>query len=132
MSGEAHHLARAEEALAAAKSLRPEHPAWAVVPLFYSAMHLMHAQFDLDQLPEDQRHPTQHKSYRDPAAGFVVTWGTLDVVRVRYARPISSAYSSLFSASTSTRYSTPLKGDGARLWDDHRTISDYVLGSRSN
>lgn len=89
-------------------------------------MHLMHARFDHDQLPDDQRHPEQHKSYRDSATGRVIKWGTLDVVRSVYPRYISSAYSSLFSAGRAARYTGSLKGDGARLWADHKVISDYV------
>jgi hypothetical protein len=132
VSGEADHLIRSNEAFAAARLLRGAHPSWAVVPLFYSAMHLMHARFDLDQLSADQRHPGQHKSYRDPSTGQVAKWGTLDVVRTVYPRHISSAYSSLFSASTAARYSAPIKGDGARLWAEHQVISDFVVPPTSS
>lgn len=107
--------------------LRPEHPAWALVPLFYSAMHLMHAQFDRDYLPEGPRHPSGHVHRRTD--GQIVSWGTTDVVREHYQPVVSRAYSSLFQAGYSTRYSSPLKGDGQRLWDDYEVVRGFVLGS---
>lgn len=124
MSGENAHIARADEAIAAARALRVPHPAWALVPLFYSAMHLMHARFDADQLPTDRRHPDRHNSYRP--GGSIVAWGTTDVVRQHYSTTISRAYTSLVMAGHATRYSSPLRGNGDRLWQDYDVISRFV------
>lgn len=103
MSDQQTHLDLAVESYGIAVALRQHQPAWALVPLFYSAMHLMHARFDIDGIPDDQRHPDHHKSYRDPG-GAIVAWGTLDVVRDRYLPDVSSPYSQLFAASLSVRY----------------------------
>lgn len=119
----AFHRFRAAEALGAAQALRTDHPGWALVPLFYSGMHLMHARFDEDGLPPEKRHPDQHKSYRD--GGNIQTWGTLDVVRTEYSATLSRAYTSLFQASYATRYSSPLRGDGARMWADYDVIAGF-------
>jgi hypothetical protein len=122
------HRARAADALAlaVAQALRPGYPAWALVPLFYSAMHLMHARFDADGLPADQRHPQRHNSQRD-SSGIVIKWGTLDVVVMNYRPPVSRAYKSLFSASRVVRYDmAALPGDGARFWTEYQVISNVV------
>lgn len=124
MSDQKAHLKRAEESLDAAEALRSEHPAWSLVPLFYSALHLMHAKFDADGLPAEQRHPDQHKSYRE-GNGVIRIWGTLDVVRAYYLG-VSSAYSQLFSASLATRYGIPPRGDCSRLWDAYEVIHRKV------
>lgn len=121
MSAASFHRHRAREAFEAACVLREaEQSAWAVVPLFYSAMHAMHARFDEDELPEDMRHPDQHKSRRE--GGRILVWGTVDVVRSQYDGTVSRAYTSLFLAGWATRYSSPLVGDGARLWADYETL----------
>jgi hypothetical protein len=122
----AEHEARAAEALAAAQALRTSHPAWALVPLFYSAMHLMHAKFDVDALPAGQRHPELHRTQRD-ATGAPVRWGTLDVVVQQYPASVSRAYRSLFQASTAVRYGKlTIQGGGSRLWADYEIIKDFV------
>ena len=95
------------------------------MPLFYSALHLMHACFDRDQLPPDQRHPELHKSHRD-ANGQILKWGVLDVVRVHYSATVSTAYSSLYTASVATRYKQAPGGDCSRLWVDYEAISTFA------
>lgn len=126
MGRELDHRARAAEAMAAARVLRASHPSWALVPLFYSAMHLMHARFDADGLPPAQRHPIRHNSQRDDA-GAVLKWGTLDVVVAHYPRPISLAYKSLYSASRVVRYDmAALPGNGARFWAEHDVIDRFA------
>jgi hypothetical protein len=120
------HRARAADALVVAQALRPSHPAWALVPLFYSAMHLMHARFDTDMLPVDQRHPQRHNSQRD-STGNVVKWGTLDVVVMNYPPQVSRAYKSLFSASRAVRYDmAAVPGDGARFWTEYQVIGNFA------
>lgn len=126
MGREADHQACAAEALAVAKVLRATHPAWALVPLFYSAMHLMHARFDLDGLSQDQRHPVRHNSQRDQA-GNVVKWGTLDVVVLHYPRPISLSYKSLYAASRAVRYDmAAVPGNGDRFWSEYEVLAKLV------
>jgi len=120
------HQRSAAAAKAAAESLRVPHPGWALVPLFYSAMHLMHAKFDLDQLPDDMRHPSRHNSHRED--GVIAKWGTTDVVRQEYPSPVSRAYSSLLAAGHAARYNPePIRGDGARLWSDYAVIEGFAL-----
>lgn len=124
--GDCHfHQQRAREALTAAQALREAHPGWALVPLFYSAMHAMHYAFARDVLPSDRQHPEQHVSRRGHS-GEIMTWGTLEVVREHYPRGVSQAYSSLFSASLVARYSRPMQGDGARFWGDFDVIAHYI------
>lgn len=118
------HSSRAAEALVAAEALRADQPAWALVPLFYSAMHLMHARFDEDDLEDAKRHPGQHKSFRDHNGG-IVKWGNVDVVRSEYPAHVSRAYSALFSAGFATRYSSPPNGDGARMWDAYANLRTF-------
>lgn len=126
-TGEDHRTAAAN-AYAAATALRADHPEWAVVPLFYAAMHLLHAWLDeRANVPVDQRHPEQHTSYR--SGGQIIRWGTNDVV-ARWCPPaVSRAYKSLFNAGRVMRYSlAPYLGGGAdqRLWDDYATIEAFV------
>ncbi len=126
MGRELAHRARASDALAVARALRVSYPAWALVPLFYSAMHLMHARFDADNLPADQRHPLRHNSQRD-VSGNVIKWGTLDVVVIHYPPTISRAYKSLYAASRAVRYdSAPVPGTGTRFWNDYAVIDQFV------
>ena len=125
MGVQGYHLARAAEARKAAETLRADQPGWALVPLFYSAMHVMHARFDADELPSDERHPIVHKSHRE--AGRVAWWGTADVVRARYPH-VSPQYTSLSSASYATRYGEPPRGDGQRLWDEYEQLTAAVAG----
>jgi hypothetical protein len=123
---EVDHRARAADALAVASALRQNFPAWALVPLFYSGMHLMHARFDADNLPPDERHPARHNSQRDPT-GNVIKWGTLDVVVRRYPRQISVAYKSLYAASRAVRYDmAAVPGNGARFWGDYQAIQQFA------
>lgn len=124
MTHEAEHLTRADAALQAAKALQRSHSAWALVPLFYSAMHVMHACFDRDALPADQRHPGGHKSRW--SNGARVSWGTTDVVRALYPTRVSRLYNSLFDAGHATRYRTPPPGDGTRLWQEYDTLRRIV------
>jgi len=124
VSTETFHIRRADEALAAAGALRNDYPAWALVPLFYSGMHLMHACFDRDYLPDDRRHPDGHTNHW--SKGQIVRWGTTDVVRGHYPARISKAYTDLFDGGRATRYSSPLKGDGMRLWDAYQVIRDFT------
>jgi len=121
------HLDLAVESYGIASALRDNgQHAWALVPLFYSAMHLVHARFDADGLGTDQRHPQHHKSYRD-GDGIIVAWGTLDVVRALYPPELSKPYSKLFGASLSVRYGpSPPRGDCSSFWDLHEAVRAYT------
>ncbi len=121
------HRAAAERALHAAKHLRPTHPEWAIVPLFYAAMHLLHAWFDDHAIPVDQRHPSRHKAHRG-SSGQILYWGTTDVV-ANWCGEVSAAYKSLFNAGRAMRYSlVPHLGAGAdqRFWDDFEKIRAFA------
>lgn len=108
----------------AAEKLRPDHPAWAVVPLFYSAMHILHSRFVLDGfVPTECKHPGKHKTYRN---GDVVHWGTTDVVVKFYPAKISRAYRSLYDGGYATRYKSPPQGPCDRLWDDYKIIGTLL------
>jgi hypothetical protein len=124
VGNETFHQRRAAEALEAAQALQPTHPAWALVPLFYSAMHLMHACFDRDYLPEPRRHPDGHVNRW--SQGQVVSWGTTDVVRTHYPPRVSKAYTDLFEGGRTTRYSFPPKGNGERFWQAYEVIRQFA------
>lgn len=126
MSDAATHRRMAEEALAAAEELHPTKPVWALVPLFYSAMHLVHALFDHDALPDDQRHPERHRSLRDQLG--TAKWGTQDVVHQRYPE-ISNDYRSLSTASRVVRYSGVVISNTTRFWDEYNRVA-IRAGSR--
>lgn len=94
---------------------------WALVPLFYSAMHLMHARFDEDRIPEDERHPRQHRSLRG-RDGKIREWGTFDVVVARYSG-VSSIYRSLETVSRMVRYKSPSSFPSTRFWADYDALA---------
>jgi hypothetical protein len=116
---EDHHRASAA-CLTVAKALRAEHPTWSVVPLFYSAMHLMHARFIEDSLPAEMQCPRVHKSQW--AHGARVKWGTEDVIRAEYPKEVSTGYSSLSAASRAVRYDYLVMPDCDRFWQEYEQI----------
>jgi len=123
------HLAAAEKAFAAARALRETNPEWSMVPLHYTAMHLLHASFDFDELPPERRHPSQHKSRWKRGGGdqHREVWGTTDVIRAVYPAAVSVAYTSLFAASHAARYTALGFSVTDRFWGDYDLIQDFVV-----
>lgn len=125
MSWEQTHRSESAKALAAAEALKDGHATWSMVPLFYSAMHLVHAVLaDHPQADEGMRHPKQHKSYWNDG---VRTWGTTDVVTAICPAKVSRAYKSLFNASHTVRYGTVVLKDTSRFWEDFQVIAEYAV-----
>ncbi|WP_143696136.1 hypothetical protein [Williamsia sp. 1138] len=78
--------------------LLPVHEDWAMVALFYSAMHLVHSSLaDEMTLNKDERHPRKHSSIEPGARG------TNQMVHSLYS-PIAVSYMSLMELSHRTRY----------------------------
>ncbi len=119
---------KADEAAAAACCLRDcNHSAWALVPLFYSAMHLLHAKFALDPaVPRDRKCPGRHRSQRNHV-GAIVTWGMNDTVTAHTPPDVSRCYKSLFNAGHVVRYDLTLLGPQGldRFWTEYQVIADY-------
>ena len=114
MSHAEEHRARSAAALGAAQRLRESNPEWALVPLFYSALQLLHMHFDLDHLnPVEKRHPKHHQSLRRD--GRIVRWGTNDVAAAEYPE-VSALYKSLYHASLAVRYRGKINGPPERHW----------------
>ena len=126
MATERLHRRSAAQSYSAACALRGPHPHWAIVPLFYSAMHLMLALFEADGLPGECRHTTQHVGlWRN---GKRVQWGTNDVVS-EYYPDVARFYRALFDAGWAVRYDT-LRGAAAPLWGHHQRIEARAGASR--
>lgn len=129
MEGPAHRR-QAEVALSAAEELHQTQPMWALVPLFYSAMHLMHARFDEDELCEDKRHPEQHRS-RKTNGGRVLAWGTREVVAAHY-EAVSVLYRSLDTVSQMVRYKPLVNVDTGRFWSEYDRLAAEAQSRGSN
>jgi hypothetical protein len=128
VSDEPAHRASARAALDIATALRDLSPEWALVPLFYSAMHLVHAKLAADGHSGDYGHPKRHFAVRATHTGDVIKWGTIDVVAMQY-RQISAAYRELHTMSVKARYEhlNGLKSTD-RFWRYYDEISDFTGG----
>lgn len=117
------HRDAAEQSLKAAQFLANENPEWSLVPLFYSANHLMHAKFIEDGLPADMQCPESHtSSWRGSVR---LKWGTLDVVAKRYNK-LHPQFSSLFTASLVPRYQGGTLRATDRFWGEYDVIARFV------
>lgn len=105
MGNEANHRKSAAIARGVAEELRTSQPAWALVPLFYSSMHELHARLVAkgQGSTDDYFHPKHHHSSRDER-GDVVKWGTLDVIVLEFPSPVVTAYRELHKVSELVRY----------------------------
>jgi hypothetical protein len=85
--------------------------------LFYSAMHLVHAEFDRRELPDGMRHPERHSGKN----GF--DYGTNDVVQECFPPRLSAFYRQLSTGAYIARYAAdPPRGDCARFWDAYARL----------
>ena len=115
------HLARAVHHKEVSDYLLEPYPDWAMVALFYSALHYVHSSLaDEPDLGKDERHPRKHTGFEMGARG------TNQIVVSQYGQ-IATAYSSLFELSHRTRYDIAQLGamtvPGAQLqW---QTIKDF-------
>jgi hypothetical protein len=92
------HLKRAEHHKKASEFLLNNFDDWAIVALFYSAMHYVHSSLaDEPNLPKDERNPRKHSGVD------VGSRGTNQLVRALYPE-INTQYRSLYEASRRTRY----------------------------
>lgn len=92
------HLKRAEHHKAASDYMLSQFDDWAVVALFYSAMHYVHSCLaDEQALCKDERNPRKHSGVD------VGSRGTNQLVKALYPQ-IHSQYRSLYEASRRTRY----------------------------
>ena len=101
------HLERAKHHKKASDYLLQDFPDWAMVALFYSALHYVHSSLaDEPSLPKDERNPRKHSS---PEIG---TRGTNQLVAAMYPS-ITIAYRSLMELSHRTRYDMAALGPTA-------------------
>lgn len=88
------HLAWASKAFAEAEALANRHHEWAVVAMFYAALHMVHAFLPLAPgVTYAHQHPETHGGQD----------GTNTIVR-RHLPEIDDAYRSLYDASIDVRY----------------------------
>lgn len=122
------HLARAKHHKKVADDLHSQlgHDDWAVVALFYSALHYVHSMLnDEPDLGKDERHPRKHTAPPGPENGGR---GVNQLVRDLYGS-IRRDYASLFEASRRTRYDFDLlKADDpySKLLEQHRRIEAFT------
>lgn len=97
------HRSACLEARSIALALKASYPTWAVVPLFYSALHLIHTDLaSCADIPEDMRHPESHVSTW--VNKVRVLWGTSDIVATVYPSDVSRPYKALLKGSHAARY----------------------------
>lgn len=124
MPSRSFHLARAKSNKDVFDFLENDHPDWALVTLFYSALHYVHSSLaDEPNLPKDERHPRAHTSMQPGARGCN------QLVHAMYPS-IATAYMSLQELSHRTRYDVqklgPMTVSGALMhW---RTIKTFCEG----
>ena len=118
------HLKRAEHHKKASDFLLNHFDDWAVVALFYSAMHYVHSSLaDEPQLGKDERNPRKHSGVEPGSRG------TNQLVKALYPE-ISTSYRSLYEASRRTRYDIAQLGPTAiplltTQWQD---VKNYCEG----
>jgi hypothetical protein len=123
------HLARAEHHKKACDYLLEKFPDWAMVALFYSALHYVHSSLaDEANLSKDERHPRKHTSMEPTARG------TTQMVNAIY-RPLAVPYKSLFELSRRTRYDIAQLGamtvPGAlKQWETIKQFCESLNDSR--
>ena len=117
------HLKRAAHHVDVAEHLAktPDFIDWAVVALFYSAMHQVHSALSGDpDLSKDERHPRKHASPFPVEEGGR---GTNQLVAATMPA-INKAYRSLYEASRRTRYDILKLGD--RSYDQFKEQLEQV------
>jgi hypothetical protein len=123
------HLARAKYNKVVSDFLLEQHPDWALVTLFYSAMHYVHSSLaDEPNTPKDERHPRAHTSSQPGARG------TNQMLLERFPS-VAQAYLSLFELSHRTRYDVlqlgPMTIPGAKLqWQSVKTFCEGLNATR--
>jgi hypothetical protein len=124
VSGQEQHFKSAAVAYQIAEKLRSSDPAWSLVPLFYSAMHLVHGVL-AERGSGDYYHPKLHWAVRDDH-DQIARWGTMDVVVLELAS-ISAAYRELHKVSELVRYKhLDSLGDASRYWGYFEEIRQFA------
>jgi hypothetical protein len=123
------HLKRAEHHKNASDYMLSQFDDWALVALFYSAMHYVHSSLaDEQNLNKDERNPRKHSG---------VEWGsrgTNQLVRALYPQ-IHPQYMSLFEISRRTRYDIAQLGSTAiplftKQWKDIKQFCEGLNQGR--
>lgn len=123
------HLARAKANKEVFDFLKDQHPDWALVTLFYSALQYVHSSLaDEPELPKDERHPRAHTSMQSGARGCN------QLVHALYPS-IALAYMSLQELSHRTRYDVqqlgPMTVPGALMhWNAIKTFCEGLNATR--
>ncbi|MEZ0382163.1 hypothetical protein [Mycobacterium sp. pW045] len=123
------HLKRAEHHKAASDYLVGHFDDWAVVALFYSAMHYVHSSLaDEPGLTKDERNPRKHSGVEQGSRG------TNQLVKAVYPS-ISAPYRSLYEASRRTRYDIAQLGTAAiplfnRQWTEIKQFCEGLNQGR--
>jgi len=118
------HLKRAEHHKDASDHMLGPFNDWAVVALFYSAMHYVHSSLaDEPDLTKDERNPRKHSGVE------VGNRGTNQLVRAMYPE-IHVQYRSLYEASWRTRYDIAQLGSTAipLLTTQWREVKQFCEG----
>lgn len=123
------HIKRAEHHKNASDHMLGDFDDWAVVALFYSAMHYVHSSLaDEVDLCKEERNPKKH-------SGVVVnSRGTNQLVLAKYPQ-INLQYRSLYEGSRRTRYDIAQLGSMAlpmftQQWDEIRRYCEGLNQSR--
>ncbi|MFG1931321.1 hypothetical protein ACGFK1_11770 [Mycobacterium sp. NPDC048908] len=123
------HLKRAEHHKKACDYLLNHFDDWAMVALFYSALHYVHSSLaDEPDLAKDERHPRKHTSFEPTARG------TTQMVNAMYPS-IAVPYGSLFELSHRTRYDIAQLGTMAvpgalKQWETIKRFCESLNDSR--
>lgn len=123
------HLERAKHNKKASESMGSEFEDWAVIALFYSALHYVQSSLaDEPDLLKDERHPRKHSS-NEPG-----NRGTNQLVADLYPS-ISIQYRSLMEMSHRTRYDAAKLGPTVlpmllKQWKDVKTFCEGLNQTR--
>lgn len=122
-----YHLAKVKYNLDVSRHIKDTttYTDWAVVALFYSALHLVDAFLDGEHdLPKDERHPRKHSASAAEGNGGR---GRNQLVQ-SLLKPVRKEYRSLEEASRRARYDMEVLGPDAydRLLDQYGTVDKYL------
>ena len=123
------HIKRAEHHKKASDHMLGQFDDWAVVALFYSALHFVHSSLaDEESLAKDERNPRKHSGVG------LGSRGTNQLVQALYPQ-IHVQYRSLFEASLRTRYDIARLGSAAipmltKQWDEVKQFCEGLNQGR--
>lgn len=129
MGTRAWHLERAKHNKKASDFLASQFVDWAVISLFYSALHYVQSSLaDESSLGKDERHPRKH------SGNEIGCRGTNQLVAAMYPQ-INTQYRSLMEMSHRTRYDVHTLGPTAlpmliKQWKDIKTFCEGLNQTR--